>query len=386
MRRQTAAFRRYRKDLETFQREKLRFEAEFSEWRANGAKKNEPPPTTPQEPVPVRHIINDITTEAVAQILDTQPRGVLLSLDELAAWLGSFDRYATGRGGDVALWLSMHRAGPITVDRKTAKRLTHVPHAAVSLTGGVQPVVLQRALGTIHFEDGLAARLLVAMPPRRAKRWTESEISENVEAAVENVFDSLLSLDFQVRGDGELEPVIIPLSAPAKAAWVIFFNAHAAEHAELVGDLSAAWSKLEGYAARFALIVHLIRWAAKDPSLIDPNLVDERSVKSGVILSRWFGAETRRVYAVLAETSAERDRRRLLEWIAQRGGVVTVWELQQGHRSFRTAEDAEVALNGLVEARVGCWERVPTTRRGGRPGQRFRMASMSTDYRTQENA
>ena len=28
------------------------------------------------------------------------------------------------------------------------------------------------------------------------------------------------------------------------------------KHVELSGDLSAAWSKLEGYAARFALVIH----------------------------------------------------------------------------------------------------------------------------------
>jgi hypothetical protein len=345
--RQTEAFRRYREERDDFEREKLGFDVALAAWKASGAKKGEPPPKKPQEPVPTRYVISDVTVEAVAQILERQPRGVLLSLDELSGWLGSFDRYAAARGGDVAHWLSMHRASPITVDRKTAKQLTHIPHAAVSVTGGVQPVALQRALGTVHFENGLAARLLVAMPPRRIKKWTDSEITQAIEPSFDNVFDRLLGLEFRDNGTGDPEPIVVTLSAQAKDAWVAFFNEHAAEYAELVGDLSAAWAKLEGYAARFALILHLVRWAANDRELIDPCTVDAESVKAGALLSGWFGGEARRVYAVLGESGAERDRRRLVEWIERRGGVVTARELQQGHRRFRTAEDAEVALRAL---------------------------------------
>jgi len=50
------------------------------------------------------------------------------------------------------------------------------PSAAVSITGGVQPGILNRVLGYEHRESGLLARMLLAMPPRLRKRWTEIEI------------------------------------------------------------------------------------------------------------------------------------------------------------------------------------------------------------------
>ena len=109
-----------------------------------------------------------------------------------------------------------------------------------------------------HFDNGLAARLLVAMPPRLPKRWTEDSIAAGTETAMEAVFRRLLDLQFDP-DEQEPAPVDLTLTREAKAAWVRFYNEHAREQVDLSGDLAAAWSKLEGYAARFALLVHLVR-------------------------------------------------------------------------------------------------------------------------------
>ena len=54
--------------------------------------------------------------EAIAPLLQANPRGLLLSRDELAGWIGSFDRYTGGKGSaDAAHWLSMHNGEEIVV-------------------------------------------------------------------------------------------------------------------------------------------------------------------------------------------------------------------------------------------------------------------------------
>jgi len=135
--------------------------------------------------------------------------------------------------------------------------------------------------------------------------------------------------------------------------------------------LAATWSKLEGYAARLALIVHLIRWAAGDPTLGDADVVDERSVKAGVGLSTWFGHEARRVYGILGEDPEQREHRRLVEMIQSREGAVTTREVQRSSRKYANAKDAEQALETLVEAGVGVWEDPKPGPAGGRPVRRF---------------
>jgi hypothetical protein len=300
--------------------------------------------------------------------------------------LGSFDRYAKAgkAGADSAHWLSMHNGEAMTIDRKTGIPPTiHVPSALVSITGGIQPGILARALGKEHHESGMAARVLYAMPPRKAKRWTEADVNATTEAAVSLVFDRLFGLTPETDDDGEERPRLVTLAEDGKQAWVRFYNEHATEQAELSGDLSAAWSKLEGYAARLALVIHLTRWAAGDATLHDLARVDEASIAAGVLMARWFGDEARRVYAVLSEDDDDRDTRQLVEWIERRGGAVTARDLTKGIRVYRGDPDAaERALSALVDAGYGHWE--PNS--VGRPTRRFRPFSTVTVTETPVNA
>lgn len=386
---QDRAWKEYEAAAAEWEAQHLRYEAELTAWKRDAAKAkpgdgyNVAPPKKPLQPIARRYIVSDTTTEALAPILLGNPRGVLLARDELAGWIGSFDRYAkAGRGGaDSAHWLSMHNGEAMTIDRKTGIPPTiHVPSASVGIAGGIQPGILARALGLEHHESGLLARLLFAMPPRKAKRWSEAEVNPATEEAAAAVFDHLFALQADLNDDGEERPYIVKLSDDGKAAWVRFFDEHGDEQVNLSGDEAAAWSKLEGYAARLALVVHLTRWAASDATLRDPARVDEASIAAGVVLARWFGDEARRVYAILGESDEGRESRRLVEWIDRKGGTATVRDLTRGPREYRgDPERAAKALGELVAAGVGRWEVDDHAGGRGRPADRFRLLSRRGD-------
>src|SRR5262249_44090280 len=158
-----------------------------------------------------------------------------------------------------------------------------------------------------------------------------------------------------------------------------YYNAHAIEQADLTGDMAAAWSKLEEYAARLALVVHFTRWAAGDANLTKPDIVDAASMNAGIVLAKWFKHEARRVYAMLDESDAERDERRLVEWIGRKGGTVTTREVQQGCRWLKEPGAAEAALDELTKAGRGTWEQSPAGLRG-QPTRRFKLSMVSTVY------
>ena len=377
---------RQRKALERHAEEMKRYEADLAHWEKHMADwrrdKNalSDPPEKPAPPRAERFIVSDTTVEALAPILLDNPRGLLLARDELAGWIGSFDRYAgQGKSGaDLASWLSMFNAESIIVDRKTGTpRTIHVPQAAVCVSGGIQPAILQRVLSLELRESGLAARLLLAYPPRKVKRWTEAGIDPVAEAKLARLFDRLYELQPTVGDDGEPRPVVVHLSDEAKAAWIAYYNAHAAEQVDLTGDMASAWSKLEEYAARLALVVHYVRWAAGD--VVHETQLDVASMDAGIVLAKWFKHEARRVYAMLGESDAERARRRLIEWIERKGGTVTVREVQQGCRWLKDPGAAEAALEELVKTGRGSWEQSPPGQRG-RPTRRFRLSTVSTVY------
>jgi hypothetical protein len=371
--RQRRALERHAEAMKQYRADRIRWERDMVAWKKRGGGL---PPAEPEEPRAERVIVSDTTVEALAPILLANPRGLLLARDELAGWIGSFDRYAN-RGktsADSANWLSMFNAESIIVDRKTGTpRTIHVPQAAVSVVGGIQPAILRRALGREHRENGLLARLLLTCPPQRPKHWTEDDINPSAEAELARLFDRLYELQPAVGDDGEPRPVLVHLSDEAKSVWVSYYNAHAAEQADLTGDLASAWSKLEEYAARLALVVHYVRWAAGD--VANETRLDAASMNAGIMLTNWFKHEARRVYATLDETDLEREQRELTQWIERRGGTVTVRDVQRGLRRLRGPGAAEAALESLVEAGLGRWEDIPSGQQGGRPSRCFRLAT-----------
>ena len=372
--RQQRAFKRHAEAMTHHEAELTRWEKEMTTWKRSKNATAEPP-AKPEPPPAKRFSVADTTVEALAPILSANPRGLLLARDELSGWFGSFDRYA-GKGksnADAANWLSMFTAGSITVDRKTGTpRTIHVPHAAVCIAGGIQPGILKRALGEEHGESGLAARLLLAYPPRRAKQWTDADIDPTAEAELAHLFDRLYGLQPSDDDDGEPRPVRVQLTADALQLYKVYVNANGAEQVELTGDLSAAWSKLEEYAARFALVIHFVRYAAHDPTLKNAESVDAESMKAGIRLATWFKNEARRVYGMLSETETQQDQRWLADWVERQGGSVTAREAQQGCRWLKEPGTAEAALEELVKAGKGRWEPTPSGQRG-QPTRRFTL-------------
>jgi Protein of unknown function (DUF3987) len=386
--RQRKALERHADEMRKYKADQARWKKDMGAWERDN-NTTEDPPEEPKEPQAERFFVSDTTVEALAPILLRNPRGLLLARDELSGWFGSFDRYAAkGKAGaDSANWNSMFNAEPISVDRKTPNLPTiFVPRAAVCICGGVQPGILQRALSKEHRDSGLGARLLLTYPPRKPKRWTEADIDPAAEAELAKLFDRLLDLQPTCDKEGKPWPLLVRLAPDAKAAYEAYYNAHAEEQAELTGDLSAAWSKLEEYAARLALVIHFVRWAAEDPTLENPAILDLASMKVGIRLAQWFKHEARRVYAMLDETDDDRDERRLAEWIDRKGGAATPREVQQGCRWLKAPGAAEKALEELVKAGRGTWQDVPTTTKGGRPARKFVQSTPSTVYETPETA
>ncbi len=376
--------KQYAQELQEYHTALAHYERALKEW--GHGKSDGDPPERPLEPVAARCWCDDATVEALAVLLRNNWRGLLLVRDELAGWLGGFDRYAQSKGSDAPKWLEMHGGRPMVVDRRSGTPpMLYIDRASVSIAGGIQPETLRRALGVQHRKDGLLARLLLAYPPRRVKRWTEADISPEAEAELEALYDRLYALEPNTNESGDPVPVLVPLTLEGKKAWIDFFDAHAAEHADLVGDLSAAWSKLEGYAARLALVVHFIRWAADDPTLRSSDAVDAESVGAGVELSRWFGGEAERVYGVLEEDDDAREQRHLLERIARLGGTVTARELMRRSRAFARADEADAALAELVKAGLGRWEFDAHGGGPGRPARRFRLVDTAEVDTNPEN-
>jgi len=338
-------------------------------------KSKSPDAEKPTKPTCTRYTISDITTEAVAERLHENPRGLLLTRDELSGWFGDLDRYAQSKGGDAPRWLSIWSGSPIVVDRKQTGA-THIHRPAVSITGTVQPEVFERVIGNEHIEDGMAARFLLAMPPDRPAKWSDADIPESVEGAFAAIVKNLINLEHEQDDDGHPRPMMIGLDEQARARYITWHDKHAERLTNESGAIRAALAKMQGYVLRLALVLHLAEQAGGGAV---EDAIDQRSIDAAIRLVEWHAGEAERVYGMFAESEDDREHRRLIEWIEGKGGSVTARDVTRNLRAYPTTDDAKAALNALAEAGYGEWQYPGTGNHGGNVATRFILCSPPTD-------
>lgn len=359
-------------EMRQYESEHLIYERDLAQWKRREG--NTTPPEPPERPVPRRIVVQDITRETLAPRLAENPRGLVLARDELSGWIGSFDAYKQAKGSDVAAWLEAHRGGSWRVDRKNGA--IRIPRVALSICGTIQPDALRRSLGVQYVENGLAARLLLAMPPARVTKWTEDEISEDLVKSWAGLLSRLLGSPLSLDECGSPRPTPLTLDSEAKQLWVDFYNRHGEELASMNGPLASVWAKLEGAAARLALVVHLVNWAEHGASG-SPGRISGTAMRAGIELADWFGHEAQRAYGVLEETRAGRKRRETVELLRRLGTAITPRELARRSRMFVNVAEAEAALQALVRQGCGTWIEAPSGPKGGRPTRRFVLSDGS---------
>src|SRR5262245_2031262 len=147
----------------------------------------------------------------------------------------------------------------------------------------------------------------MAYPPRAAKRWSNLVIEKDVVKEVDQSLDALLELKGKDDKDGDLQPVVVKLSRPAQARFQRFVNEWGQRQFSADDELAAALSKLEGMAARYALLHHL---AVKAPRKRAATPVSLAAVEAGIEVAEWLAGETERVYQLLGESGQEQRVRR----------------------------------------------------------------------------
>jgi hypothetical protein len=314
--RQTELKRSYAEKVEEYESEMREHEKDKRESRKN----NEADPSPPEEPTMGRTVTEDTTVEALASILEDNPRGVAVVKDELAGWVRSMDQYKSGKGADRQAWLSLWSNSPIAVDRKGRKEPLIVPRPWVSITGSIQPGVLNELAD--GREDGLLDRFLFAYPAPTRSRLTRAEISASAENRFKKLYNGLAQLKMGEDKTGEPCPRAVPMSPEA---WELFAEIASGLDEEtqepgFSSRLSGVWSKLEAYLARIALILALCRYVNGR----GPEQVEAEDVVRASSLIEYFKAHAKRVLTdVYGENGQDRLAESLGKLLRDNGGQ---WE------------------------------------------------------------
>jgi len=152
---------------------------------------------------------------------------------------------------------------------------------------------------------------------------------------------------------GSFNRVLIAFTKESKAVWRDFIKDHYKEQEDPLfpDNLRGPWGKMEGYAARLALILQLLRFACGEAKSEE---VDDTSISGAADLIDYFKSHAKRVYAQLRTTPQGKKILSAVEWIRRQGGNVTARDVLM-HRvvNVRTASEAKQLLYHLQERGYG---------------------------------
>lgn len=319
-----------------YQAEKDKYQQELDVWEGADTKQRGP---KPEKPIPPRNYLSDFTFEALAKLLSNNPKGLLLGLDELAAWVNSMDQYRSSKGADKDHWLSLWSCGMITVDRASKDEPIIILQPFVTVVGGIQPDRLKVFKSKEH--DGFIDRILFAFPEEVANQWTDETVSESLRNHYSNLYNQLYTLEPQCTPEGGTIPVALPFSIAGRKAFILVVNQNNID-IQLTANpfLKSAFSKLEAYFFRFALILQL----CGNPG---SHQIEEDAVQGALLLLEYFKGQVRKVYAQIAGEAMSNRILRSVEAIRSNGNNMTLRDCYT--KKIAGVKDAKAAKKLFTE-------------------------------------
>ncbi|HPC83667.1 MAG TPA: DUF3987 domain-containing protein [Thermoanaerobaculaceae bacterium] len=326
----------------------------------------------------------DATVEKLGELLCANPRGLVLSRDELAGWLRTLDK--PGREGEREFFLeAWNGTGSFTFDR-IGRGTVHVPSLCLSVVGGIQPgklcAYIAKAIGGGAGADGLLQRLQLLVwpdrvpPYRQPSRWPDRE-AKRAAFAVFEALDALNPSDLGAEIDELAGPTAPPFLRFDPAAQELFDP----WRSELETRLRSP--ELEDTPA-FAS--HLGKYRSLMPSLallfdLTERVAGTRLMTGGVALGaaqraaawcEFLETHARKVYG--SELAPALSGARLLARRIEAGDLedgTRVRDLYRKH--WAGLSTPEVVWPGLVELEARGWLRLEDVPSGGRPRDVIRL-------------
>lgn len=266
--------------------------------------------TLPKAPKSMDVVVKDSTVESINQIMEANPKGIVLDQDELLAWVKSMNSYR--KGSDLEYFLSIWSGTPVKVTR-TAKDTKWIEYPFLNVIGSVQPKMIKDLITNDKANNGFLDRILFAYPDEFiVAQESDIDVDESVYRLYDNIIQFLHELpnEFVMHRDEiteeqylEINRIEVPLTEKARKAYKAFRNdivkqQNLAEEEAVMGLLS----KMKQYCLRIALLLEMLDLACRamppegeerpwDPIDIDfarKIEISEKSIERAKLMVEYF--------------------------------------------------------------------------------------------------
>ena len=253
-----------------------------------------------EKPRLVQTVISDFTPEAMLSIHYDNPRGIVLLVDEVVALFNSVKRYSA-KSNLIEDLLSAYSGQPIKAVRKTEAFPMNITRPCINLIGGVQTNILDEIFRKEYVANGLTDRFLFVFPKNKKIPEWQLGIDQKQHPDTMNTWswyvNKVLNIPFQLCEDGvTANPKVLEMTKDAKN-YFYCWNNEIIDRVNAIEDdneVESRQMKLNGNAARLALILQVIRWSAGECQM---DAIDLISVKGAISLIDYFEESYQRVKA-----------------------------------------------------------------------------------------
>ena len=339
----------YKRDYAQYRTDKAAFDKAMASFKTE---KTTAFPVEPTKPVKTRYIVNDVTYQALGEILAENPRGILALADELSGLLQSLDTpgQEAARGFYLSGWGGQ---GNYTFDRITRDSIT-LTRYQLAVFGGFQPdrikSYVRHAQSGNSKNDGLLQRFQLLVWPEHVGDYQHIDRPANKEALTQmtKAITSLNQLSNMPLVGSTKNSAGVSLLHFDSSAQKIFNDWYQKNEAMLrTGTLAPSehshFAKYRSLVPGLALLFHLIN-GHQGP-------VSEDSLGTALQFARYLKSHAKRTYGSvngLDSAPAKALARKLLE-----GKLVDDFTqrsvLHKGWAGLSNKDAVLLAVNALVE-------------------------------------
>ena len=253
------------------------YESELEAWKAAGE--------NGKKPVLRRTVVSDFTPESLLLTHNSNPRSVVILVDEIMGMFNSANRYTNGQ-------------------------------LIEQLVGTTQTKRVHELLSKGFEENGLLDRILFVLPKsREVPKWTDWDDGGEDRASMaaarwEQILGKVLALDYDT-GEEERRPHVLSMDREAREYFFSWWNRKVERINRIEDDAQVESREMKHPAqvARLALLMQVLRYAAGESHL---QSVDTASVKAAIRLNGYFEDSYRRIRSFMAEDMCEEPPKVLL--------------------------------------------------------------------------
>lgn len=244
------------------------------------------------KPVLVNTVVSDFTPEALMKAHDTNPRGVVILVDEIIGFFNSVNRY--NQNALIEQLTSCYSGSMMKITRASIPIPIVIEHPCINIIGTTQTRRMHEMINKGFEDSGFLDRMMFTYPRnQKISPWllTDEDSSKLVNKSKEKwngIVKNVFSIPFEKdEKTGDFTPKVLLMD---KEAMTYFYtwrnnNAEISNANQDTMEENNREPKVVTNVARLALVIQVMRWACGESHI---NYVDITSVKSAILLNAYF--------------------------------------------------------------------------------------------------